>query len=136
LLNEQIGMARKILQVFENNNISIEFTPSAVDDYPVILRQDQLKKNTIIGELINQLYDVLKEDTTIDFQENLASIVVVGKGMKDYLGIDADIQRVIADACVKLKFISFGSEQRCIVYGVNSQDGIKTVNSIYEKFLR
>jgi len=136
-LNGMIGVGRKILQIFEEEGISIEFITTGIDDFSVIFREDQLKyplKN--IGDITEKLYSLLGEDASIDFQEHLGSLVVAGKGLKGKKGISANIQQTLAEADIHIKFISQGPLERSIIYGINSSDSKKAVNAIYDKYLR
>jgi len=136
-LNGMIGVGRKILQIFEEEKISIEFITTGIDDFSVIFREDQLKyplKN--IGDITEKLYSLLGEDASIDFQEHLGSLVVAGKGLKGKKGISANIQQTLAEADIHIKFISQGPLERSIIYGINSSDSKKAVNAIYDKYLR
>ena len=132
-LNEELGIARKVLHTFEKEGASIEFMPSAIDDISVILKQNQLKNP---GSIINRLYALMGKRSTVNFQENLGCLVVAGKGLRGRRGISAEIQMALAEAGVNIKFISQASQEQCIVYGVNSSDGTKSVNVIYDRYLR
>jgi len=136
-LNGMIGIARKILQIFEEEKISIEFITTAIDDFSVIFREDQLKHPfKDIRDITEKLYSLMGEDASINFQEHLGSLVVAGKGLKEKKGIFANIQQTLAEADVNIKFISKGPLERSIIYGINSSDTKKAVNAIYNKYLR
>lgn len=132
-LNEELGIARKILQIFEDNKISIEFIPTLIDDFSVILKYNQIKN---IDKIINELYLVLGTNAHVNLEKNLSCLVVAGKGLKGRIGITTEIQKAISDKGINIRFISFGAQERCIIYGVNSNDGIKAVNAVYEKYLK
>jgi len=132
-LNEEIGIARKVLHTFEKEGISIEFMPSAIDDISVILKQNQLKNP---GSIISRLYSLMGKGSTVTFQENLGCLVVAGKGLRGRRGVSADIQMTLAGAGVNIKFISQASQEQCIVYGISSSDGKKSVNVVYDRYLR
>jgi aspartate kinase len=134
-LNEEVGIVRKILQIFEEDKISVEFVPSAIDDISIILKENQLKRDTV-GKIRRRISSIAGMDARIEFQERLGCLVVAGKGLKGYRGIAADIQLTLANAGVNISFISQGSRERCIVYGIDSSDGAKAVNAVYEKYLR
>ena len=134
-MNEEIGILRKILQVFEDDNIAVEYMPSAVDDVSVVLREDQLRKKDL-GKIIQKIESIMGNGTSVTLKEHLGCLVVAGKGLQGHKGISASIQSTLAEAGVNLNFISQGSEERCIIYGINSADGNQAVNAIYEKYIR
>ncbi|HGJ65631.1 TPA: aspartate kinase [bacterium] len=134
-LNEEVGIVRRILQVFEDDKISVEFIPSAIDDVSIVLKESQLKRDSV-GKIERKIRMITGYDANIEFQERLGSLVVAGKGLKGYRGISAEIQLTLANAGVNIKFITQGSQERCIVYGIDSSDGTKAVKAVYEKYLR
>ena len=134
-LNDEIGVAEEILNVFSKNKLSIEFPLAQIDDFSVILRQEQLKKNNFLGRITNQLYDVLGNSGEVNFHDNLACISVAGKGLRDNKKIDLEIQNIFYDNKIDIEFIP-KSKGRCLIYCVNSNDGKKAANLIYDKFLR
>lgn len=136
-LNEEMGVARRILQVFEDENLSIEFMPSAIDDISVVLKEGQLGNRNVnsIGKLKNKLHAVVGENASINFQEHLGCLVVAGKGLKGRRGISAGIQLTLAEAGINLKFISQGPRERCIVYGIEDSDKVRAVNAVYGKYI-
>ena len=44
MMNSEVGFCRKVLQVFEENGISIEHMPSGIDTMSVFVHQDELKE--------------------------------------------------------------------------------------------
>ncbi|MBI5398566.1 aspartate kinase [Candidatus Woesearchaeota archaeon] len=134
-VNEEVGVLRRILQVFEDKNISVEYVPSAIDDISVIVRDDELKKHDI-GMIVGRIQSALGCGTDVNFKEHLGCLAVAGKALRGHRGISASIQSTLADAGVNIIFISQGSEERCIIYGINGSDHKKAVNAIYDKYLR
>lgn len=134
-LNEEIGIVRRILQIFEDDKISVEFFPSAIDDISIVLKENQLRRDSV-GKIERRIRTIAGSDANIEFQERLGCLVVAGKGLKGYRGIAAEIQMTLANAGVNISFITQGSQERCIVYGIDSSDGTKAVKAVYEKYLR
>ncbi|MBS3117674.1 hypothetical protein J4430_02220 [Candidatus Woesearchaeota archaeon] len=135
-LNENVGVMRRIFQVFEDREISIEFSPSAIDDISVILKESQLGDGDCIDEIIRDIHRTIGNKVTVDFQEHLASLVVAGKGLKGSRGVSADIQSTLAGRGINIQFIQQGARERSIIYGVHRSDGPDAVNAIYDKYLR
>jgi aspartate kinase len=136
-MNDRVGVGRQMLQVFEEKGIPIEFITTGIDDLSVIFREDELKKSPdSINDIVNKLYSVMGEDSLVDFQEHLGSLVVAGKGLKGRKGVSANIQLTLAEADVNIRFISQGPLERCIIYGINGSDSKRAVNAVYDKYLR
>lgn len=134
-LNEEVGVLRRILQVFEDRKISVEYVPGAIDDISIIARDDHLRKQSITS-IISQVQSAVGHGTEVTFKEHLGCLVVAGKGLRGNKGISASIQLTLADAGVNIIFISQGSEERCIIYGIHDIDHKKAVSAVYDKYLR
>ncbi len=136
-LNNMLGIGRKVLQIFEDEAISVEFITTGIDDISVILKEEQIAGHpNKIGLITNRLYAAIGQEASIKFQEHLGSLVVAGKGLKGTKGISANIQMTLAEADINIKFISQGPLERCIIYGIEHRDGKKAVNAIYDKYIR
>ena len=135
-LNELVGVGRDILSVFADKGMSYEFTPVGIDDFSVVINQEQLKGENTIDTVIDNISSKIGEDSSVEFQDNLGILVVAGKGLKGHKGISAKIELALADSGVNIMFKSQGAKERCIIWGVDSRDGKKAVNAIYDGFIR
>ena len=132
-----VGLGKKLFDIFERENISVEFMPMGIDDMSFIFSEDQISyAPNKINDIEKKISECIGENAQISFQEHLGSLVVSGKGLKGRKGISADIQSTLAQAEVNLRFISQGPQERCIIYGIDSSDGKKAVNAIYDKYLK
>jgi aspartate kinase len=139
-LNDQIGIGEKILGQFRENNLSVEYITTGIDDMSIIFKKDQyLDKNPDRIKNIEEITPRVKSVVSngyVSFQDNLGAVVVAGKGLKGNRGIAAKIQKCLADNKINLRFISQGPSERCIVYGVEEKDGETAVRAIYKNFLK
>ena len=98
-LNGEQGILARIINVFSDNKIPIEFVPTGIDDISVIVTQEKITN-------LNHIYSQLQEATNnaeISFKENLGSLVVAGKGIaKDY-HIPGEIEITLVLFPVELK---------------------------------
>ncbi len=125
-----------IFDTFQQESVAVEFVNNAIDDITIIVREENCKKTHAISNVVKKLYAAIGTDSSIKFQEHLGCLVVAGKGLKGRRGISADIQSTLADTDVNICFISQGSQERSIIYGIASEDGKKAVNAVYDKYLR
>lgn len=44
MMNSEVGFCRKVLQVFEDNQISIEHMPSGIDTMTIFVHQDEFEE--------------------------------------------------------------------------------------------
>ena len=131
-LNEEEGIVQNLLAIFADEKVPLSFFSNAIDDITVIVREESVTKK--VGRISTRLYAAT--EATIKFQEHLGCLVVAGKGLKGRRGISAEIQNTLALAGVNITFISQGSQERCIVYGIDRRDGKKAVTAVYDKYIR
>ncbi len=136
-LNDSVGVGRKILEIFERRNTPVEYLTTGIDDMSVIVNISYFSRNSYnASEVLSELRSILGEDANISLQQDLGSLVVAGKGLRGRRGISGEIQSLLADTGVNIRFISQGPLERSIVYGIQSTDGKKAVNALYDRYLK
>jgi len=132
MMNSEIGFGRKVLQVFEDNGLSFEHTPSGIDTFTVYVNQNDFapKEQSVIAGLHR-----LTNPDLIELESDLALIAVVGRGMKRQRGTAGRIFSALAHARVNVKMIDQGSSELNIIIGVENADFEKAIQAIYDIFV-
>ena len=132
MMNTEIGFGRKVLGVFEDNNLSFEHMPSGIDTMTVFVHQDEfMDKEQKVVSAIHRLAD----PDSIDIEADLALIAVVGRGMKSTRGTAGRIFSALAHANVNVKMIDQGSSELNIIIGVKNSDFETALKAIYDIFV-
>lgn len=127
-MNAQIGFCKKLLEAFEENNITFEHMPSGIDTICVILPQEEfLQKEAAIMDSLQRL---LKPDK-IEVDPDMALVTVVGKGMRSVSGIAARFFTSLGDADVNIKMIDMGSNEINCTIGVSNDDFERAIRALY-----
>ncbi len=132
MMNSEVGFGRKVLQVFEEYNISFEHMPSGIDTLSVMVHQSEFvdkEQNILSG--INKAVN----PDSIDIQSDLALIAVVGRGMKAQRGTAGRIFSALAHANVNVRMIDQGSSELNIIIGVSNDDFEAAIKAIYSIFV-
>ncbi len=131
-MNSEVGFGRRVLQAFEDNDISFEHMPSGIDTMTIIVHQDEFieKEQSVVSE-INRL----THPDSIDIESDLALIAVVGRGMKAAKGTSGRIFSALAHANVNVKMIDQGSSELNIIIGVKNEDFENAIRAIYNIFV-
>lgn len=132
MMNSEIGFGRKVLQVFEENGISFEHTPSGIDTFTVLVHQSEFVEKE--QNVISGLHRAVHPDS-IDLESDLALIAIVGRGMKATKGTAGRIFSALAHANVNVKMIDQGSSELNIIIGVRNEDFETAVRAIYDIFV-
>lgn len=122
---------RKLITVFETNNILIEHMPSSIDSMSIIVSTLQL--NSKLDKIIEEIKIYCNPDSVIAYP-NMALIAVVGKGMIRTKGISAKVFTALSNNGVNIRMISQGSSELNIIIGVKNVDFEKSIESIYKAF--
>ena len=133
-MNAQIGFGRRVLEVIENEGITFEHLPSGIDTMGVILSAAQLderKRKTIL----NGVCEICAPDA-ISFEDGLALIAVVGRGMIKAKGTAARVFSAVAAAGINIRMIDQGSSEISIILGIDEADFERTLNAIYNEFVK
>ena len=121
-----------MLQVFEENNISFEHTPSGIDTFSVLVHQSEFEQKE--QNVISGLHRAVHPDT-IDLEGDLALIAIVGRGMKTRKGTAGQVFSALAHARVNIKMIDQGSSELNIIIGVKNEDFETAIKAIYDIFI-
>ncbi|WP_026505558.1 aspartate kinase [Butyrivibrio sp. NC3005] len=132
MMNSEIGFVRRVLQSFEDHDISIEHVPSGIDTMTVFVHEDEFisKEQAVVSEL----HRLAKPDM-LEIEADLALIAVVGRGMKSTRGTAGRIFSALAHANINVRMIDQGSSELNIIIGVENRDFEKAIKAIYDIFV-
>lgn len=132
-LSSEIGILRKALQVFEDFNISVESVPAGIDTFNIIVQTQDIEKHCydIIGRLKEELHF-----ESISIIDNLSLVAVVGRGMSKKPGMSGKLFAELGLHGINIKTINQGIDEINIIIGIDNHDFEKTINYIYDKFIR
>ena len=132
MMNTEIGFCRKVLSVFEDNQISIEHMPSGIDTMTIFVHKDEFEEHE--QNVIAGIYRSVQPDL-IDLESDLALIAVVGRGMRFTRGTSGRIFSALAHANVNVRMIDQGSSELNIIIGVRNHDFEAAIKAIYDIFV-
>jgi aspartate kinase len=132
MMNQEIGYARRILAVLEENEISFEHMPSGIDTLSIIIDNNQLD-----GKLDNVLSGINANcaPDTIEASPGMAMIAVVGRAMSHTPGVAANIFTALYKAGINIRMVNQGSSEMNIIVGVENSDYENAIRAIYRAFV-
>lgn len=132
MMNAEIGFGRRVLQAFEDNQISFEHMPSGIDTMTILVHQDDFvhKEQSVVSAIHR-----LANPDSIEIEADLALIAVVGRSMKSSRGTAGRIFSALAHANVNVKMIDQGSSELNIIIGVKNEDFEVAIKAIYDIFV-
>lgn len=132
MMNSELGFCRKVLEVLENNGISIEHMPSGIDTLSLIFPYSQIEGKE--DEVLSQLRKAVAPDH-IELEKEIAMLAVVGRGMRRTRGTAARIFASMAHARINVKMIDQGSSELNVIIGIGESDFEEAIRRIYDMFI-
>lgn len=132
MMNAEVGFCKRVLEVFEENNISIEHMPSGIDTMTIFVHQDEFEEKE--QRVIAGIHRAVEPDL-LELESDLALIAVVGRGMRATRGTSGRIFSALAHASVNVKMIDQGSSELNIIIGVRNHDFEEAIKAIYDIFV-
>ncbi len=132
MMNSEIGFGRKVLEAFEENNISFEHMPSGIDTMTVVVHESEFmdKEQRVVSAIHRHC-----QPDSVEIESDLALIAVVGRGMRSMRGTAARIFSALAHAHVNIRMIDQGSSELNIIIGVENRDFETAIRAIYAIFV-
>jgi aspartate kinase len=133
-LNDQEGILRQILSIFDKYSLPIEIPTSGIDDVSLIV--DQKKVNGRVSRIKHDLRELINGSGQVQFIENLGCLVVAGKGLRRHSEVSPEIESVLHNGRIEIVADSKGAEKRSFIYVVKMEQGHEAVNLLYDHFFR
>ncbi|MGM0397143.1 MAG: aspartate kinase [Bacillota bacterium] len=125
------GFLRKLVSVFEANDVTIEHMPSSIDSISVIVSDKEL--NGKLPKLMEEIRIYCNPDN-ISAYSKMALLAVVGRGMINTKGVSARVFTSLYKNDINIRMISQGSSELNILVGIENDDFDKSVRAIYNAF--
>ena len=132
-ISNEVGVIAKALKILADFNVSIENLPISVDNFGLVVEEKSIEKNQY--ELISKFKEEL-DTNDINVLKGISLIAIVGRGLVARPGIAGKIFKTLGDEGINIKVISQGSDEINITIGVEDKDYEKTINCIYDNFIR
>ena len=131
--HSEIGFARKVLDVLEENEISFEHLPSGIDTMSLVISSQLLDGRR--DKITAHIKRMVKADS-VTLDDGVALVAVVGRGMVKEKGTAARVFNAVSAAGVNIRIIDQGSSELNIILGVDEHDFEKTIRAIYGEFVK
>ncbi|MBN1341820.1 MAG: aspartate kinase [Phycisphaerae bacterium] len=134
LMNREVGFGRRLLQIFEEEDLSYEHIPSGVDNVSVILRDEEIPPDVEHRVTKRIQKELGAEDVTVE--HGLSLVMLVGEGMRYTVGLAGRAMTALADAGVNIEMLNQGSSEISLMLGLRTMDRIRAVRALYEAFFK
>ena len=134
MMNSEVGFARKVLSVLEQDGINFEHMPSGIDTLSLVI-ESKFLAGGMLEKLLMQIDAAVRPDY-MRVLENIALVATVGHGMASNVGTSARLFSALSEAGINVRMIDQGSSEINIIVGIDNADYEKCIRAIYHEFFR
>lgn len=130
------GVSSRLFSSLRNEGISVIFISQASSEYSICFAipqsQSRMAKETLIKEFEKEISR--HEISSIDVENDLSILAVVGEGMPGRLGVAGSFFSSLARSGVNVRAIAQGSSERNISAVISSSDSVKAERALHSVF--
>ncbi|MBQ4071652.1 MAG: aspartate kinase [Clostridia bacterium] len=128
-MDEEPGCIRKVLEIFEANEINVEQVPCSIDTFSVIVAGDALEDK--LHGVITRIEQVIEPDS-VKITNDISLIAVVGRNLTHNIGIAGKIFTALGENGINIRVISQGSDEVNIIIGVDDANFKKAIRVLHD----
>ena len=132
-LSRTVGAYRRLFEVFENHDVSVEYAPSGIDSISLVVQASKVEKS--LYAILGEIQKTLKPDS-IHVTENISIVAAVGRRMVTTPGSSGRIFAALGRNGVNIRMISQGPEELNIIVGVDTKDFATAIQVLYNSFVK
>ncbi len=130
-MSNQVGVLRKILTVFERHNISIDYTPSGIDNVSVVVPTEAIAAS--LYPILAEIQQEVRPDSLV-VHDQIAIVAAVGRQMAFRPGISGKLFGALGQAGINIRIINQSPDELNIIIGVDNRDFARAIQVLYESF--
>lgn len=132
-LSSTVGAYRRMFEIFENHDVSVEYAPSGIDSISLVVQANKVEKS--LYAILGEIQKALKPDS-IRVTENISIVAAVGRRMVTTPGSSGRIFAALGKNGVNIRMISQGPEELNIIVGVDTKDFATAIKVLYNSFVK
>ncbi len=132
-LSTAVGELRRILEVFEDHSIAIEYVPSGLDSVSLVM--DSAAVSPCLYSILGELQKKIKPQN-IKVTDQIAIVAAVGRKMAFRAGVSGKIFARLGEHGISIRMISQGPDELNIIVGVDNKDYASAIRVLYNSFVK
>ena len=132
-MSSEVGILRRILELLEKYNVSVEYLPSGIDCVSLVVATDKVAP--CIYQLMGDLQKEIKPDK-LHVIDNIAIVAAVGRKMAYKPGSSGKIFARLGENGINIRMITQGPEELNVIVGVDNKDFANTIRVLYDSFVK
>lgn len=131
-MSNEVGTFRKILSVFEDYGVSVEYMTNGIDSVSFAIRAEAIAKN--LYTVMNDIRKAVSPDS-LNVHERIAVVGAVGRNMAFRPGASGQIFAALGKAGINVRMITQGPDEMNIIFGVDNRDFKAAIMLLYSSFI-
>ena len=131
--DQEVGLGRKLFQIFEKRKIPYEHHPNGVDSLSVILRGKYLVGKNNLESILKDIYKKCGVERKISTQK-ISLLSVAGLGMNNHPDTHARVFSALAGKGIYARSIDEGADDISMFVGVDENKSGDAVRAVYDEF--
>ncbi len=132
-LSSAVGELRRILEIFEDHNVPVEYVPSGLDTVSLVV--ETAKVSPCLYSMLGELQKKIKPDD-IKVHDQIAVVAAVGRKMAFRPGVSGKIFARLGEHGISIRMISQGPDEMNIIVGVDNKDYANAIRVLYNSFVK
>ena len=132
-MSSEVGILRKMLEILEKYNVSVEYIPSGIDHVSLVVVTEKVAP--CLYQLMGDLQKEIKPDK-LHVIDNIAIVAAVGRKMAYKAGTSGKIFATLGENGISIRMITQGPEELNIIVGVDNKDYANTIRVLYDSFVK
>ncbi len=130
---DKLTVISDVLGVFKKFGVKIEHIHTSVDSFTVLVNAKDVDKNVfdVLGAI-----RMVSGVVSVDLDNDLALVAVVGRNMRLKPGISAKIFSIFGKNNINIKTIAQGTTEINIIVGVQNADFEKAIRAVYDEVVK
>lgn len=131
LSNPQVGVLASILNIFADEDISIEHAPTGIDSVSIVIREVNFppeKEERVVHRLIHEL------GFSPVVARNLSAVMLVGEGMLDSITVVSRAAEALASQRISVEVMLQDYYEISILFMMSEAERERAVPALYQEF--
>jgi len=131
--DQEVGLGRKLFQIFEDRKLPYEHHPNGVDSLSVVLRGKYLQGDNNLDNILNDILEKCGVERKISTRK-LSLLSVAGLGMNNHADTHSRVFSALAKERIYSRTIDEGAEDISMFVGVDENRAGDAVRAVYNAF--
>jgi aspartate kinase len=131
--DQEVGLGRKLFQVFEDRKMPYEHHPNGVDSLSVVLRGRYLQGDNNLDNILNDILEKCGVERKISTRK-LSLLSVAGLGMSNHVDAHSKVFSALAKERIYSRTIDEGADDISMFVGVDENRAGDAVRAVYDEF--